>query len=133
MKGIVRSQKVRRAKLQRAKELRQGMTPEEEILWKYLRTNKLDGFHFRRQQIIDGFIVDFYCNKVGLVVEVDGQIHEQQVEYDEERDRVLTARRLHVMRIKNDEVRNDLANVLTRIHDKCCALSPLPSREGVGG
>ena len=51
------------------------MTPAEKILWQELRANKL-GVHFRRQQAIAGFIVDFYCHKAGLVVEVDGDIHD---------------------------------------------------------
>jgi very-short-patch-repair endonuclease len=52
------------------------------------RANKL-GVHFRRQQIIQGFIVDFYCPKVGLVVEVDGDIHDLQQEEDARREKVL--------------------------------------------
>ena len=47
------------------------MTPAEKILWNELRANKL-GVHFRRQQVIAGFIVDFYCHKSALVIEVDG-------------------------------------------------------------
>jgi very-short-patch-repair endonuclease len=55
------------------------MTPAERILWQELRGNKL-GAHFRRQQIIAGFIVDFYCHKVALVIEVDGDVHDLQKE-----------------------------------------------------
>jgi len=57
------------------------MTPAEEILWQELRGNKI-GVHFRRQQIIAGFIVDYYCHKAALVVEVDGDIHDLQQEED---------------------------------------------------
>jgi very-short-patch-repair endonuclease len=57
--------------------------------WQHLRANQLNGLHFRRQQIIDGFIADFYCHVARLVIEVDGEIHQQQAEYDAERDRVL--------------------------------------------
>jgi very-short-patch-repair endonuclease len=71
VKNIIPGQKVTKEKLQRAKELRREMTPAEKLLWNELRANKL-GVHFRRQQVIAGFIVDFYCHKVGLVVEVDG-------------------------------------------------------------
>ncbi len=91
------------------------MTAEEGILWQHVRGNQLQGFHFRRQQVIDGFIVDFYCHAAGLVVEVDGGIHEQQAGYDAERDRVLAGRGLRILRIQNEEVRNDLAMVLRRI------------------
>ncbi|MCD6334861.1 MAG: DUF559 domain-containing protein, partial [Candidatus Latescibacteria bacterium] len=70
---------------------------------------------FRRQQIIDGFIVDFYCHPAGLVVEVDGEIHKQQAAYDAERDRILSARGLRIVRIGNEEVNRDISGVLTRI------------------
>ena len=77
--GIIPGQRVTKEKLQRAKELRRDMTPAEKILWQELRGNKL-GIHFRRQQIIAGFIVDFYCHKAALVVEVDGDVHDLQKE-----------------------------------------------------
>ena len=66
------------------------MTPAEKFLWEELRTNKL-GVHFRRQQAIAGFIVDFYCHKAGLVIEVDVDIHDLQKEEDERREKVLSA------------------------------------------
>jgi very-short-patch-repair endonuclease len=95
------------------------MTLAERRLWHRLRTNKLDGFHFRRQQIIDGFIVDFYCHAVGLVVEVDGAMHHEQLEYDVERERVLEARELRILRFRNEEVLTDIESVLTRIRAAC--------------
>ena len=82
VKDINPGQKVTKEKQERAKELRRNMTPAEKILWHELRANKL-GVHFRRQQIIAGFIVDFYCHKAGLVIEVDGDIHDFQKEEDE--------------------------------------------------
>ena len=119
VRNIVIGQNVDRAKVQRAKELRRQMTGEERILWQQLRTNRLEGFHFRRQQVIDGFIVDFYCHAAGLVVEVDGGVHEGQAEYDEERDRLLSARGLRVLRVENREVRENLPDVLARIVAAC--------------
>ena len=77
LKNIVTEQKVTKEKQQRAKELRHDMTPAEKILWEELRANRL-GVHFRRQQVIAGFIVDFYCHKSALVVEVDGDILDLQ-------------------------------------------------------
>ncbi|MCK5381182.1 MAG: DUF559 domain-containing protein [Candidatus Latescibacteria bacterium] len=114
-RNIVIGQKVNAAKIQRAKELRRQMTKEERMLWQHLRGNRLHGLHFRRQQIIDGFIVDFYCHPAELVVEVDGEIHQQQAAYDAERDRILSARGLRIVRIKNEEVSRDLSGVLSRI------------------
>lgn len=88
MQSIIRKQKVSEEKLARAKELRKNMTQAERILWDYLRGNRLHGLHFRRHQVIDGYIVDFYCHSAGLVIEVDGEIHNNQKEEDLERERI---------------------------------------------
>jgi very-short-patch-repair endonuclease len=115
VRNTVIGQKITSEKRQRAKELRKNMTPEEKLLWHELRTNKLDGWHFRRQQVIDGFIVDFYCHAVSLIVEVDGGIHETQKEQDAERDAHLISRGFRILRVTNDEVNNDLQGVLQKI------------------
>jgi very-short-patch-repair endonuclease len=119
IRNIVIGQDISFAKLQLAKEFRREMTPEEKILWQHLRANRLNGLHFRRQQIIDGFIADLYCHAAALIIEVDGKVHEQQVEYDVERDKVLKARELRLLRIKNEEVRQELDKVLMRIVQAC--------------
>jgi len=115
IKNIVIGQKITTEKRQRAKELRQKMTPEEALLWHALRTNKLAGWHFRRQQVIDGFIVDFYCHAASLIVEVDGGIHKAQKEQDAERDAHLISRGFRILRVTNDEVNKDIEGVLQRI------------------
>jgi very-short-patch-repair endonuclease len=102
-------------KRERAKQLRDAMTPAEVRLWQHLRAGRLDGLHFRRQQIIDGFITDFYCHAAGLIVELDGDVHGTQIEYDTERDRILAARGLRIMRFTNDRVLQDLDACLTAI------------------
>ena len=112
---VVVGQKVDEEKVRRAKELRKTMTPEERILWDQLRDNRLNGLHFRRQQVIDGFIVDFYCHALGLVIEVDGGIHRGQTEYDAARDQILLERGLQILRVQNTEVRSDMARLLARI------------------
>src|SRR6476619_4151787 len=106
VKNIIPGQIVTKEKLQRAKELRRNMTPTEEILWNQLRANKL-GVHFRRQQIIAGFIVDFYCYKAALVIEVDGDIHYLQQEEDARREKALHELRLQIIRFRNEEVLKD--------------------------
>jgi len=118
-RNIVIGQSVEAVKVERARQLRKEMTPEEKLLWQHLRGGRLQGLHFRRQQVIDGFIVDFYCHAAGLVVEVDGPIHETQSDYDVERDRVLSGRGLGVVRLRNEEVIGDLAAVLNRIAAAC--------------
>jgi len=116
VKNIIPGQKVAKEKLQRAKELRRDMTPAEKILWEELRANKL-GVHFRRQQVIAGFIVDFYCHKSALVVEVDGDIHDLQQEEDARREKALREMGLRVVRFENDEVMRNLRAVVDRIKE----------------
>jgi very-short-patch-repair endonuclease len=98
------------------------MTRTEQILWDHLRNRRLEGWKFRRQHALGAYVADFYCHAAGLVVEVDGAHHQDQVEYDEIRDAVLTARGLHVLRVKNKEVMEDLDAVLRRIAAACRAL-----------
>ena len=101
----------------RAKLLRNHMTKTEEILWEALKDNKTNGLKFRRQHPINQFIVDFYCHKKKLVIELDGSIHENQdqKEKDEGRQFLLEEFGLKVLRFKNDEVISDLENVLNKI------------------
>ena len=114
VKNINPGQKVTKEKQERARELRRNMTPAEKRLWKEVRANKL-GVHFRRQQVIQGFIVDFYCHRVGLVVEVDGDVHDLQKEEDERREKVLSEMGLRVVRFQNDEVVRELSVVVGKI------------------
>ena len=119
LKNIVTEQKITKEKLQRARELRHNMTPAEKVLWEELRANKL-GVHFRRQQVISGFIVDFYCHKAGLVVEVDGDIHDLQKEEDTRREKALRELGLRIVRFRNDEVLKDLSAVVEKIRKQIC-------------
>jgi very-short-patch-repair endonuclease len=83
-----------------------------------LRRNQL-GYHFRRQQVIAGFIVDFYCDTARLVVEVDGPIHEVQTNYDESRTKLLIEWGIVVLRVTNKEVLRELEETLARIREMC--------------
>jgi very-short-patch-repair endonuclease len=116
VKNIIPGQRVTKEKLQRARELQRDMTPAEAILWQELRANKL-GFHFRRQQIIAGFIVDFYCHKAALVVEVDGDVHDLQREEDALREKALNEMGLKVVRFRNDEALQNLSAVMGKIRE----------------
>jgi very-short-patch-repair endonuclease len=118
--NIVIGQKVSRELQERARELRKNMTPAEKILWEKLRHNQLNGLQFRRQQIINPFIVDFYCHSKALAVEVDGDIHDLQQEYDAERSSYLITCGFRILRFTNDEVKNNLVRVLQKISEACC-------------
>ena len=109
---IVRGQIVQPVVLEAARSMRREMTPEEILLWERLRDSKL-GVKFRRQQVISGFVADFYCHAAGLIVEVDGSQHSPEV--DAERDAVLKAHGLRLLRFPNREVREELDRVVAEI------------------
>jgi very-short-patch-repair endonuclease len=116
VKNIIPGQRVTKEKLERSRELRREMTPAEKILWQELRAKKL-GVRFRRQQVIEGFIVDFYCHRAALVVEVDGDIHDLQQAEDARREKALREMGLRIMRFKNDQVLSNLSVVVRKIRE----------------
>ncbi len=128
---IITKQRVNKFSHRKAKEMRHEMTFAEARLWRELRGNKFQGLHFRRQQVIQGYIVDFYCHALHLVIEVDGDIHANQQVEDAERENRLIAIGLQVIRFQNDEVISDIQAVLDRI--TLALKAPLPFREGAGG
>ena len=119
VKNIVRGQNVSAKRLARAKELRREMTPAEKILWEELRANRLNGLHFRRQQVVHGYFADFYCHQHELIVEVDGDVHDLQEEYDAEREAYLITLGFCIIRFKNEEVVRNLNGVLSKIVEVC--------------
>lgn len=100
-----------------AREMRQQPTGAEDILWSYLRNRQLAGFKFRRQHAVDRFILDFYCRAARLAVEVDGPIHECTAIEDAERDNVLARYGIRILRVRNEEVFDDIGSVLGIIHN----------------
>jgi len=102
---------------QYARRMRNNPTEAEKILWKHLRKMRSKGFVFRRQHPIDIFIADFYCHKVKLVIEVDGEIHsnDKTREYDDGRSGELERFGVSVLRFTNDEVMNNQNQVLKKI------------------
>jgi very-short-patch-repair endonuclease len=102
---------------QRAKELRKNMTVTEQLLWRRLNKKQL-GVRFKRQHPIDIFIADFYCHQYKLVVEVDGEYHNEQIEYDEGRTAELERFGITVIRFTNDDVMEDIDRVVEEIK-KC--------------
>ena len=101
-------------KTEHARELRRAMTPAEQALWTVLRGKAL-GPRVRPQPVIRGWIVDFYCYAARLVIEVDGDIHDLQRAEDERRTRALHLEGLKVLRVRNEEVLTEMADVVARI------------------
>lgn len=97
--------------------LRNNMTPAELLLWERLKQNKLNGYRFKAQHPISQFIVDFYCHKVKLVIELDGSIHEltERKEYDAGRTYELKQLGITEIRFKNEQVLADIEGVLSEI------------------
>jgi len=107
--------------IKRAKELRKNTTETEEILWSFLKNNSILGLHFRRQHPIKTFIADFYCHKIKLVIEVDGEIHykNESREKDDNRNAEMERLGLTLLRFSNFEVENKINTVLQRIYAEC--------------
>ena len=99
-----------------ATENRLKMTQAETILWEVVKNRKL-GIKFRRQHPIGKFIADFYCHKVKLVIELDGEYHDDidQKNYDLERTKEFERLGLNIIRFTNDMVINKLEAVLDGI------------------
>ncbi len=93
------------------------MTQAEIELWQALRDRKLSGFKFRRQHPLKHFIADFYCHKAKLVIEVDGEIHQQaaNVEHDAGRAFELEKLGIRIIRFSNKQVLTELEIVLNEI------------------
>jgi len=101
---------------QKAEELRNRMTPAEEILWKHIHINQWK-LKFRRQHPIWNYVADFYCHGIKLVIELDGSVHEAEdvKKNDEAREKHLKELGLTVLRFKNKEVFKNITFVLKTI------------------
>ena len=110
----------------RAREMRKTPTPAEMILWEAVRDRKILDRKFRRQFALDCFILDFYCQELKLVVEVDGEIHSEpgQVAHDENRDDYLRSLGCTILRFPNEAVTKDLRTVILKIADAIDTLKP---------
>jgi len=105
--------------LKQRKYLRQNSTISENIIWQKLRNRQIGGFKFKRQYSIGKFIVDFYCDEIKLIIEIDGDVHAYQEEQDKKRQIFLENRGLRIVRYTNYEVRDNLTGVLEDILRKC--------------
>lgn len=99
----------------RARELRKQGVLSEVILWEHLKGKKILGLQFSRQKPIGNFIVDFYCSKMKLVIEIDGVSHDGKFDYDMERQRILESMGLTVLRFNDSDVKKDVNSVLIAI------------------
>ena len=115
--------KFREELIESARAMRKSPTHAELLMWRELREGQLRGYKFRRQHIIKTFIIDFYCPEAKLVIEIDGSVHRNQVEYDQIRENDLNEMGYEVLRFRNEEVVNEINLVLESIEEKLSQLS----------
>ena len=101
--------------LDRSKELRKKQTPTETIIWNHLRNRELKDFKFRRQHVIEPYIVEFVCFQLNLIIEIDGGQHMDAVDYDQKRDSFLKSKGFKILRYWNNDVYNNIEGVLEDI------------------
>ncbi len=100
------------------RELRVNLTDAEKLLWPKLRNRQIKGMQFNRQKPIGNYVVDFYCDKAKLVVEIDGGQHyeELNIKKDDIRDKLLKKLGLRVMRFTNLDILKNIDNVVDKIY-----------------
>ncbi|MBI4049752.1 MAG: endonuclease domain-containing protein, partial [Candidatus Doudnabacteria bacterium] len=108
---------INRNLLAKSRKLRKTQTPWEDRLWHYLRSKRFQGYRFRRQFVIGRYIVDFYCYKKKLVIEVDGGQHNEVKNIIKDRDRTkyLTKEGYKVLRFWNSDLNDNFEGVLDTI------------------
>ncbi|HEY5390754.1 MAG TPA: DUF559 domain-containing protein, partial [Hanamia sp.] len=116
-----------------SRENRKEKTPAEDKLWQKLRNNQY-GAKVRRQHVIDGFIIDFAFLNKKLLIEIDGEYHNdpEQEKYDNERTKYLESLGYRLIRFSNDEIINQFQEVGGKIKEELAAVSPLSERRGEG-
>jgi very-short-patch-repair endonuclease len=98
-----------------AKNLRKKGVLSEVLLWDQLKGRKMRGYQFMRQKPIGDYIVDFFCSKLGLIIEIDGESHDGRFRYDEKRQNFLESIGFTVLRFEDAHVKTDMPNVLMAI------------------
>ena len=100
-----------------SRQLRHNQTQAENHLWYFLRANRFQALKFKRQKVIGNYIVDFYCAKCKLIIEIDGDEHftaEHKI-YDDERSKILSLSGFKVIRYTNREIIHETKRVLDDI------------------
>ncbi len=98
-----------------SRNLRNKSTLSEVLLWNKLKARQMMGYQFMRQKPIENYIVDFFCSKLKLIIEVDGSSHHGKAEYDLQRQKKLEALGLNVLRIDDMDVKMEMNKVLATI------------------
>ena len=108
-----------RTKIYTSKNLRKDATVPEKIMWEILRNRRFHNLKFRRQHVINGYIVDFYCHEIRLGIEFDGVVHDDpdQAAYDRERQANLENQGVSFLRLNNDLILNKRPQAIQQLED----------------
>ena len=98
-----------------SRKLRKQGVLSEVLLLAHLKGRKMKGYQFARQKPIGNYIVDFYCSKLKLVIEIDGESHDRKFLYDRKRQQALESEGLTVLRFNDHDVKKDIECVLMAI------------------
>jgi len=98
------------------RKLRNNVTLHERILWSRLKSKQV-GYKFRRQHSIGKYIVDFYCPKKRLIIELDGSQHIENEQHDKEKDEYLSNLNFTVLRFWNSDINTNIEGVIQKIKD----------------
>ena len=115
----------------RAKQLRRAAPPAERLLWQALRARKL-GFKFSRQMPIGPYFADFLCRELNFIIEVDGDSHDQSVDYDARREDYCRSLGYQILRFSNADVMKNLEGVITHIQTTLAQAHPRPLPQAGG-
>ena len=100
-----------------ARNLRKNSTLSEVLLWNQLKQRKMSGYQFLRQRPIGNYIVDFFCHKLKLVIEIDGESHADKEENDKIRQNYLEENGLTVIRFGDHAIKIEMVGVLNKIYN----------------
>lgn len=116
-----------------AQNLRRSGNLSEVLLWNQIKSKKL-GVQFLRQKPVDKYIVDFYCNELSLVIEIDGVSHDAKADSDVERQNMLESKSIKFLRFSDTEVKCNIESVVKEIkesiNNKNPSLSGAPFAKG---
>ncbi|MFH1683962.1 MAG: endonuclease domain-containing protein [Candidatus Margulisiibacteriota bacterium] len=122
---------MKEAKKQFARMLRKEQTKSEKTVWELIRNRKFGGFKFRRQHVVEGFILDFYCHELRIGIEVDGSVHLKQKDYDELRQEIIESEGINIIRITNRDIMERTNKAILKKIEKMINRSANPSPSGL--
>jgi len=107
----------KKIKVQLARGFRKNPTESEKIMWNALRNRQFLNLKFRRQYLVDGYLIDFYCSELKLAIEIDGPIHsrKEQIENDQARQDIIEKKNIKFFRIKSREIELNINQVLKEL------------------